>query len=36
MPSPGLIRGRKEVQSNLNLAYDPVRTEKIKEEILAY
>ena len=35
MPSLGLISGRKEVQDNLNLAYDPVRIEKIKKEILA-
>jgi hypothetical protein len=34
--SPELIRGRKEVQDNLNLAYDSVRIEKIKKEVLAY
>lgn len=33
--SPELIRGRKEVQDNLNLAYDSVRIEKIKKEVLA-
>jgi len=32
---PELIRGRKEVQDNLNLAYDSVRIEKIKKEVLA-
>jgi hypothetical protein len=34
--SPELIGGRKEVQDNLNLAYDSVRIEKIKREVLAY
>ena len=33
--SPELIRGRKEVQDNLNLAYDSVGIEKIKKEVLA-
>ena len=30
---PELIRGRKEVQDNLNLAYDSMRIEKIKKEV---
>jgi len=32
--SLNLIRGRKEVQDNLNLAYDSVGIEKIKKKIL--
>jgi len=31
-----LIRGRKEVQDNLNLAYNSIRIEKIKKKVLAY
>jgi len=35
MGYPILIKDREEVQDNLNLAYDSVKIEKIKKEILA-